>query len=125
MTKHQMVTLAGSVAMLAATLLLPLVNLQSYRFGFFELPHKIQRLVSGDVSQAIGYVLLFGLLLAPVVLALVAWLKGRASKVLTLLPLLFAVVLTVLLLVANKPSPGLGLWLYLAVAAVVAFYKPK
>jgi len=125
MAKHQMVTLAGCVAMLAATLLLPLVNLQSYRFGFFELPHKIQRLVSGDVGQAIGYVLLFGLLLAPIALALVAWLKGRASKALVLLPLIFAVVLTVLLLIANKPSPGLGLWIYLAVAAVVAFYKQK
>lgn len=123
MARYQTVTLAGCVAMLAIALLLPLVNLMSYRFTMADLPHKIGRMVKGDVSQILGYVFLVGLLLSPIIVALYTWSRGRAPKTVILLPLLFAAVLTVLLLIASKPSPGMGLWLYLVVAVAVVAWQ--
>ena len=104
--------------MLAVALLLPLVNLMSYRFTLVELPHKIERLVQGTASQFVGYVLVAGLLLAPLALLLQTWLGKQGPKLLLMLPLLVAAVLVVVLL-AGKPSPGIGLWIYLVVAAAV------
>jgi len=121
--KYQMVTFAGCAALLVTALLLPLVNLMSYRFTIFDLPHKIGRMVHGDVSQIVGYVLLVGLLLSPIVVALYTWSRGRAPKTVILLPLLFSAVLTVLLLIASKPSPGVGLWLYLLLAVVISVWQ--
>lgn len=117
-------TLTGCVVMLAVTLFLPLVNLKSYRFTFVELPHKIERLVQGTGSQAVGYVLVAALLLAPLVLLLQVCMGRRGSSVLLVLPLLIAA-LFVMVLLAGKPSPGIGLWIYLAVAAAVAFLGLK
>ena len=116
-THRQLITLSATIAMLAVALLLPLVNLMSYRFTLFDLPHKIQRLVPGAAPQALAYVLL----LAPVVLSLLTWLKGKAPKGLVALPCCTAALLTTLLLLAKRPDPGVGLWVYLAVAATLLF----
>jgi len=120
-THRQLITLSATIAMLAVALLLPLVNLMSYRFTLFDLPHKIQRLVPGAAPQALAYVLLLLLLLAPVVLSLLTWLKGKAPKGLVALPCCTAALLTTLLLLAKRPDPGVGLWVYLAVAATLLF----
>ncbi|MCR4602254.1 MAG: hypothetical protein K5683_01800 [Prevotella sp.] len=120
MTIQKRMVLAGSLVMVLVVLLMPLVNLMSYRFGLFELPHKIERLVDGTGAQVIGFVLLAALVISPLVLGVLTWVKGRAPKVVVVLPLCFSAVLTILLLVAKKPDPGIGLWVYLCMAAVVA-----
>jgi len=120
MNAKKTITLVGSLLMLVVALLLPLVNLMSYHFTLFELPHKIQRLVDGTGAQIIGYVLLVGLVLCPLVLGVYTWMKGCVSKTMAVLPLCFSAILTILLLVAKKPNPGVGLWIYLGLAVVVA-----
>lgn len=114
--KKTLMTLAGSIAMLAIAFLLPLVNLKSYRFMLTDLPHKIDRLVHDDTSQTVAYVLLAGIVLAPVLLAVTALLWKKAAKAVAWLPVVFSLALTVALLLAKAPNPGIGLWIYLAVA---------
>ena len=117
-SKPSILTLCLSAAMLAVALLLPLVNLMSYRFTLFELPHKIQRLVNGGVSQTIAFLLLALLVLAPLCLALVALVRRRVPQWLLGLPAIVSALLVVLLLLASKPNPGIGLWIYLALAII-------
>ena len=117
-SKPSILTLCLSAAMLAVALLLPLVNLMSYRFTLFELPHKIQRLVNGGVSQTIAFLLLALLVLAPLCLALVALVRRRVPQWLLGLPAIVSALLVVLLLLASKPNPGIGLWIYLALAVI-------
>ncbi len=112
-SKPTILTLCLSAAMLAVALLLPLVNLMSYRFTLFELPHKIQRLVNGGVSQTIAF-----LVLALLCLALVALVRRRVPQWLLGLPAIVSALLMVLLLLASKPNPGIGLWIYLALAVI-------
>jgi len=121
MTIQKKMMLTGSLVLVLVAVLLPLVNLMSYRFTLFELPHKIQRLVDGTGAQVIGFVLLAGLVLCPIVLGMMVWLKGRVAKGVAVLPLCFSGILTILLLMATKPEPGIGLWVYVSMAAVVAF----
>ena len=111
--------------MLAVALLLPLVNLMSYRYTMADLPHKIQRLLHSDTEQTIAYVLFSLLLLLPLTLALSVGFKKRVPRLLALLPALTAGVLLGLLLLATKPSPGWGLMLYLAVALFTCYYALK
>lgn len=112
--------LVSCVAMLVSALLLPLVNLKSYRWTMADLPHKISRLVNDNGIRVVAYVLLAAIVITPVVVTLYTGFKGGIPKAVSLLPLLFSLVLTVLLTLANKPSPGMGLWIYVAVAVVVA-----
>ena len=115
--KQKILTIGGCLLMLLATLL-PLVSVKSYRWNILELPHKIDRLVENATYNSIGKVLVAALVLLPLIVALVAWLKGRAPKLVAVLPLLVALAVIVLLFMAGKPMPGVGLWLYAAVAAV-------
>ena len=115
MTKQRVMTVGGCILMLLATLL-PLVNVKSYRWNIVDLPHKIDRLVENATYNTIGKVLLAALVLFPLVVALAAWLKGRAPKVLAVLPLVAALAIIVILFMAGRPTPGIGLWLYLIVA---------
>ena len=114
--KQKILTIGGCLLMLLATLL-PLVNVKSYRWNILDLPHKIDRLVENATYNTVGKVLVAALVLLPLIVALVAWLKGRAPKLVAVLPLLVALAVIVLLLMAGKPMPGIGLWLYAAVAA--------
>ena len=114
--KQKILTIGGCLLMLLATLL-PLVSVKSYRWNILDLPHKIDRLVENATYNTIGKVLVAALVLLPLIVALVAWLKGRAPKLVAVLPLLVALAVIVLLLMAGKPMPGVGLWLYAAVAA--------
>ena len=112
--------LGGSLVMLFATLL-PLVNLKSYRWNILELPHKIDRLVDNATYNTAGKVLVFALVLFPIVVALTAVLRRCVPKVVALLPLLVALALIVILFIAGRPAPGIGLWLYaLAATATLA-----
>ena len=113
----KILTLVCCIVMLAS-LLLPLVNLQSYRYNIFELPHKIGRLVHGSVNQVVGYLLLALLVIAPLLLALLVWRRRGAPLAATLLPAVVALLFTILLLIATHPSPGLGMWIYLIVALI-------
>ncbi len=122
---RRVVTMIGSVALLAVSLLLPLVNLMSYRYILFDLPHKIQRLLHSGTEQAIAYVLFSLLLLSPLVLLLVTALKKHAPAWLAGLPALSVGVLTILLLLADKPSPGVGLWIYLVIALAIALWNER
>ena len=120
-TYRKPMTIAGCAMLLAAFLLMPLVCLMSYRWPVGDVLYKMPRLVSGDVSRTVGYVLLAGMLLSPVVLALLTGLKNQAAKVWHRLPVLFSVLLVVALLLSSKPvSPAIGLWLYLIVACALA-----
>ena len=114
--KQKILTIGGCLLMLLATLL-PLVSVKSYRWNILDLPHKIDRLVENATYNTIGKVLVGALVLLPLIVALVAWLKGRAPKLVAVLPLLVALAVIVLLFMAGKPMPGIGLWLYAAVAA--------
>ena len=114
--KQKILTIGGCLLMLLATLL-PLVSVKSYRWNILELPHKIDRLVENATYNTIGKVLVGALVFLPLIVALVAWLKGRAPKLVAVLPLLVALAVIVLLFMAGKPMPGVGLWLYAAVAA--------
>lgn len=122
-SRSSVVTLVGSAAMLASALLLPLVNLMSYSFTMFDLPHKIERLVKGDVNQLVGYVLLALLALAPLLSGLMALLRKRQPRWLFIVPVVVAAVLLVLLLVASVPSPAIGLWIYLVLAVFLALFN--
>lgn len=115
-TRKRIIAIGGCLVMLLATLL-PLVNVKSYRWNMLELPHKIDRLVEHTTYNTLGKVLVAALVVCPLIVALVAWLKGRAPKLVAVLPLLIALAVIVLLLMAGKPMPGVGLWLYAAVAA--------
>ena len=124
----RLMTLLGSAAMLASAFLLPLVNLKSYRFTIDVLPHKIERLVRDANNQIVGYVLLALLVLTPLIVFLCALWRGRAPKAVAILPVLVSLALVVLLLLANKPNPGLGLWVYLGVAMLtmgLSFWRIK
>ena len=117
---HQkLMTLGGSLVMLLATFL-PLVNVKSYRWNILDLPHKIDRMVNDATNNTIGKVLVVALVVFPLLVTLVTWLKGRAPKPVAVLPLLVALAVIVLLFMARPTSPGIGLWLY-AAAAVVTF----
>ena len=122
-TKRKYFIISGCLVMLLATLL-PLVNVKSYRWNILDLPHKIDRLVDNATYNTIGKVLVAALVALPLIVALVAWL--RTAKHVVLLPLIVALAVIVLLFMAGKPSPGIGLWLY-AVAAIattaIAFKK--
>ena len=127
-TTARLLMLTGCAAMLLVTVLLPLVNLMSYQLTIDVLPHKIGRLVHGTFSQCLGYVLLAGLVIAPVLLAVAILLRRHVSRLVATLPIAVSLVLIVLLLLASRPSPGLGLWLYLLVAvvtAVLSLWRPK
>lgn len=121
----QFIALTGSIAMLAVAVLLPLVNVKSYRWGLFELPHKIQRLVHDDVQVTVAFVLLALIVILPVVMALVAWLKGRVPRAVAVLPLVVGLAFTAVLLIGGRTMPGLGLYIYdaVALAVVVAIFK--
>ena len=114
--KRKYFIISGCLVMLLATLL-PLGNVKSYRWNILDLPHKIDRLVENATYNTVGKVLVAALVLLPLIVALVAWLKGRAPKLVAVLPLLIALAVIVLLFMAGKPMPGVGLWLYAAVAA--------
>ena len=72
------------------------------------------------IFNIIGKVLIAALVVFPLLVALVAWLKGRAPKSVAVLPLLVALAFIVILFMARPTSPGIGLWLY-AVVAVATF----
>ena len=114
--KQKILTIAGCLAMLLVTLL-PLVHVKSYRWNILDLPHKLDRLVDNATYNTVGKVLLGALIAFPLLVALLAWLKGRAPKMVALLPLLVAGTIIVILFMAGKLTPGIGLWLYAAVAA--------
>ena len=116
--KQKTITLGGCLVMLLATLL-PLVNVKSYRWNILELPHKIDRLVDNATYNTIGKVLVAALVVCPLVVAVVAWLKGRASKPVAMLPLLVALLFVIVLFMLRGLAPGIGLWLYAVVAAVM------
>lgn len=117
-TMRKIVSLSCSLIMLVATLLLPLVNLKSYRWGFFELFHKIDRLVGSATHNIIGKTMLVVLLAGAVITVLSALLKGRVPKSLALLPLLVAFVFIVVLFTTGRTAPGIGLWIYVIAAAI-------
>lgn len=123
---HQKImTLGGCLVMLLATLL-PLVNVKSYRWNIIDLPHKIDRLVEHATYNTLGKVLVGALVVCPLIVALVAWFKGRAPKLVAVLPLLMALALIVILFMTGPSSPGIGLWLYtvVAIATFAIIYKP-
>ena len=124
-SSKQFIALTGSIAMLAVALLLPLVNVKSYSWGLFELPHKIQRLIHDDVQVIIAFVLLALLVIVPVVVALVAWLKDRVPRTLALLPFIVGLAFTIILFIGHRTSPGLGLYIYdaVALATLIASFK--
>lgn len=103
-------------------LLLPLVQVKSYRWGLWAFADKLMRnrLPVDDASRIGAYVLLAALVLVPLAVVVKLWLKGRASRLLSLLPAIVAVVLAVALLLNPRINPGLGLWIYLVVAFVAA-----
>ena len=115
-TRKRIIAIGGSLVMLLSTLL-PLVNVKSYRWNILDLPHKIDRLVENVTYNTVGKVLIAALVLFPLVLALVTWFKGRAPKLVAVLPLVVALAFIVILFMSGRPTPGIGLWLY-AVAAV-------
>lgn len=115
-TRKRIIAIGGSLVMLLSTLL-PLVNVKSYRWNIFDLPHKIDRLVENTTYNTVGKVLIAALVLFPLVLALVTWLKGRAPKLVAVLPVVVALAFIVILFLSGRPTPGVGLWLYAAVAA--------
>ncbi|MBR3068166.1 MAG: hypothetical protein IKG77_10540 [Prevotella sp.] len=120
MTNRQIATLVGCVAMLAVLMALPLVGLMSYRFGLADVLHKMPRLVSSDVTRFVGYVLLLGMALGPVLLGLRGGIADRAKLFERMLPALCALLLTLSLLLSIKPvSPAVGLWIYLVVALLM------
>lgn len=114
-TKQRVMIISGCAVMLLATLL-PLVNVKSYRWNILELPHKIDRMVEHATNNTVGKVLVGALVVFPVIVALVAWLKGRAPKLVAVLPLLVALAFIVILFMSGKTYPGIGLWLYAAAA---------
>ena len=113
----KIITLCGCLVMLATTLL-PLVSVKSYQWNIFELPHKIDRLVEDPTYNIVGKVLIAALVLFPLIVAVTAWLKGRAPKLVAMLPLLVALAFIVILFMTGRPTPGIGLWLYAAAAAL-------
>lgn len=116
---QKVMTLGGCLAMLLVTFL-SLVNVKSYRWNIFDLPHKIDRLVGHATYNTIGKVFVAALVAFPLLVALVAWLKGRAPKLVAVLPLLVALAFIVILFMVRPASPGIGLWLY-TIAAVATF----
>lgn len=121
---QKIVTIGGCLLMLLATLL-PLVNVKSYRWNIFILPHKIDRLVQDATYNTIGKILVGALVLCPLIVVLVTWLKNHLPKPLALLPLIVAVAFIALLFMADRPAPGIGLWLYVVAAAVVGAISYK
>lgn len=123
--KQKILTIGGCLLMLLATLL-PLVSVKSYRWNILELPHKIDRLVEHTTYNTLGKVLVGALVVFPLIVALVAWFKGRAPKLVAVLPLLMALALIVILFMARPTSPGIGLWLYtiVAIATFAITFKP-
>ena len=115
---QKIMTLGGCLAMLLVTFL-SLVNVKSYRWNILDLSHKIDRLVEHATYNAIGKVLVAALVVFPLLVALVAWLKGRAPKLVAVLPLLVALAFIVILLMARPSSPGIGLWLYAIVSVAI------
>ena len=115
---QKMITLGGCLVMLLATLL-PLVSVKSYRWNILDLPHKIDRLVEQATYNVIGKVLVVALVVFPLLLALVTCLKGRAPKLVAVLPLLVALAIIVILLMAGHSSPAIGLWLYAVVGIAI------
>ena len=124
-TRKRIIAIGGSIVMLLSTLL-PLVNVKSYRWNMLELPHKIDRLVEHTTYNTLGKVLVAALVVCPLIVALVAWFKGRAPKLVAVLPLLMALALIVILFMTGPSSPGIGLWLYtvVAIATFAITYKP-
>ena len=122
---QKIMTLGGCLVMLLATLL-PLVNVKSYRWNIIDLPHKIDRLVEHATYNTLGKVLVGALVVCPLIVAIVAWLKGRAPKLVAVLPLLVALSFIVILFMAGPSAPGIGLWLYtvVAIATFAITYKP-
>lgn len=116
---QKIMTLGGCLAMLLVTFL-SLVNVKSYHWNILDLPHKIDRLVEHTTYNTIGKVLIATLVVFPLLVALIAWFKGRAPKLVASLPLLVALAFIVILFMARPTSPGIGLWLY-AVVAVATF----
>lgn len=110
-------TFVCSVAMLGA-LLLPLVNIQSYRFGINDLPHKIERLVHGGFNQIVGYVLLVLLVLAPTILSVFTIFHRRPPLAVALLPAIVALLFNILLWIAPQASPAIGMYVYLILALI-------
>lgn len=117
---QKQMTLCGCLVMLLATLL-PLVNVKSYHWNILDLPHKIDRLVENASYNMIGKVLVAALVVCPLVVALLTWFKGHASKPVAVLPLLVALAFIVILFMAGSSTPGIGLWLYAVAAAATLF----
>ena len=123
---YTVLLVAGCAALLAIFLLLPLVNMMSYHWTLADLGHKLPRLVHSGAVRVIAFLLLAGMLLTPVWLVLKTCIRFHASKVERLLPAACALVTAIALMVTSSPlSPGLGLWLYLAVALAVAAISPS
>ena len=116
---QKVMTLGGCLAMLLVTFL-SVVHVKSYHWNILELPHKIDRVVNHTAYNIIGKVLIAALVVFPLLVALVAWIKGRVPKSVAVLPLLVALAFIVILFMARPTSPGIGLWLY-AVVAVATF----
>ena len=133
-TRLQLITLTASLLLLLVCLLMPLVALMSYRWGLWEVLAKIPRLVHSGVVQVVGYVLLALMVLSPLLLALrpgvcCSWRRSAKHRglcplwagVVRLLPLVSSLLLIVALLSSSKPiSPAVGLWVYCALALLVA-----
>ena len=106
---------------IATSVLLPLVNLLSYRWTLAEVLHKIPRLVHGGTAQAVGYVLVVG----NRGLKLALW-RHRCGVAVRLLPLLSALLLAACLLLSSKPvAPGIGLWIYILLALALSMGTRK
>ena len=116
---QKVMTLGGCLAMLLVTFL-SVANVKSYHWNILELPHKIDRVVNHTAYNIIGKVLIAALVVFPLLVALVAWIKGRVPKSVAVLPLLVALAFIVILFMARPTSPGIGLCLY-AVVAVATF----
>lgn len=107
-----------TLALPVVALLLPLVQVKSYKWGLLVFADKMMRgrLPASDGSKIGAYVLLAALVLVPVAVAVTAWLKGRMSRALSLLPAIPALILIVALLINPRTAPAYGLWIYLVLA---------
>ena len=113
-------TLVGCMALLVVLIALPLVGLMSYRFGLSDVLHKMPRLVNSDLTRIVGYVLLGGMAIGPVLLGLRGGIVDRAKLFERMLPALCALLLVLALLISSKPvAPAVGLWIYLVVALLM------
>lgn len=120
LTTPQMLTLGGSIVMVLALLLMPLIELKSYEKTIAYILRRGTSLVHNPTERAIGLILLIVMFLTPVYMAVRTAMGKKVQCWITLLPVICSLLLAVILLISSKPvSPALGLWLYLIVALSV------